>query len=57
MSSYLPFVVVGLLVVALVIWKILDQRREQRSQTSHWSSSASNPAQTGRLARGDNRPH
>jgi hypothetical protein len=34
MSSYLPFVVVGLLAVALLIWKVVVQRRAQQDQKS-----------------------
>ncbi len=34
MSSYLPFVVVGLLAVALLIWKVVAQRREQHGRKS-----------------------
>jgi hypothetical protein len=32
MSSYLPFVVVGLLAVGLLVWKIVVQRRAHRAQ-------------------------
>lgn len=34
MSSYLPLVVVGLLAIALLIWKVVAQRRVQQSQKS-----------------------